>query len=152
MAGCNCSNEDSIPPFRFLVDIILLKFVSLLYICTRWTQEFAYLLINWLCHIVRWAVTGSAYWLILSAENWLFCCLPIRKQKQKKDELLFVDLKLVRWCRQHKELKMAQFSSAFWSPSHHFYNPCTSASSFCFPFLYYNHIQSYLLQEMRMDQ
>lgn len=81
-----------------------------------------------------------------------FCCLPIRKQKQKTDKPLFIDLKSVRRCRQHKESRMTQFNTASLSSRYNFYNPCTFASSFCFPFLYYSHIQSCLLQEMRMDQ
>lgn len=35
MAGYNCLNKYRISSFRFMVDIILLKIVSLLYICTR---------------------------------------------------------------------------------------------------------------------
>lgn len=46
MTGYNCLNEDNLPSFRFMVDIISLKFVLLLYIYTRLTQEAAHLLIN----------------------------------------------------------------------------------------------------------
>lgn len=50
---------------------------------------------------------------LIREESAFFCCLPVRKQKQKTDELLFIDLKLVRRCRQHKESKMTQFNAAF---------------------------------------